>query len=45
VCEIKGQWLTTGDPLNYLKATVEFVWQRDDLRQEFKKYIVEKLKK
>ena len=45
VHEVEGKWLTTGDPLNYLKAMVEFVWQRDDLKEEFKKYIAEKLKK
>ena len=39
VHEVEGKWLTTGDPLNYLKAMVEFVWQRDDLKEEFKKYI------
>ncbi len=45
VCEIKGKWLTTGDPLNYLKAMVELTWQRQDLKNDFKKYIVEKIKK
>ena len=45
VHEIEGKWLTTGDPLNYLKAMVELAWQRDDLREGFKKYVVGKLKK
>ena len=42
---IEGQWLTTGDALNYLKTTVEFIKQRDDLRNEFEKYVVESLRK
>jgi UTP--glucose-1-phosphate uridylyltransferase len=35
----KGTWLTTGDPLNYLKATVEIALSRDDLREDFLKYL------
>lgn len=34
-----GEWLTTGDPLNYLKATVEYALDRKDIGKEFKKYI------
>src|SRR3989339_675515 len=31
--EIKdGQWLTTGDPLNLLKANLEYAWDRKELR-------------
>ena len=41
--KIKGQWLTTGDPLNYLKATVEYALKRKDLAQEFKNYLRLKL--
>lgn len=38
--EVKdGRWLTTGDPLNYLKAMVEYALVRDDLAQEFKAYL------
>lgn len=44
VHEIEGKWLTTGDPLNYLQATVEFALARPDLAKEFRKYVVEKLK-
>lgn len=44
VHEIEGKWLTTGDALNYLKTMLEFVWQRKDLKKEFKKYVVDKLK-
>ncbi len=43
--EIKdGTWFTTGDPLNYLKAVVEYTLDRDDLKEEFKKYITERVK-
>lgn len=31
---IKGEWLTTGDPLRFLKATFKFAMQRDDLKEE-----------
>jgi len=41
-CE--GKVCDTGDPLNYLKTTFDFAWERADLRQELRKYIVEKLK-
>lgn len=36
---VKGKWLTTGDPLNYLKATVEYALDRDDLKEDFGKYL------
>lgn len=36
---IEGKWLTTGDPLNYLKATVEFALARPDLGAQFKDYL------
>lgn len=35
----KGKWLTTGDPLNYLKATVEIALSREDLKDEFLSYL------
>lgn len=34
-----GEWLTTGDPLNYLKATVEYALDREDLNTAFKTYL------
>lgn len=38
--EIKnGQWLTTGDPLNYLKATFAYAMDRDDINSELKEFI------
>lgn len=36
---IKGKWMTTGDPLNYLKATVEFALDRLDLGADFRAYL------
>lgn len=41
VAQIKGQWLTTGDPLRYLKAMVEYALDRPDLGKEFMKYLRE----
>lgn len=38
--EIKdGQWLTTGDPLNYLKAMLVYAFERDDIGKELKDFI------
>jgi UTP--glucose-1-phosphate uridylyltransferase len=38
--EIKdGQWLTTGDPLNYLKATFAYALDREDLKGDLIEYI------
>jgi UTP--glucose-1-phosphate uridylyltransferase len=33
-----GEWLTTGDPLNYLKALLAYAAERKDIGQELKKY-------
>ena len=33
-----GEWLTTGDPLNYLKAVLAYAAEREDIGQELKKY-------
>lgn len=35
----KGKWFTTGDPVNYLKATVEIALYRKDINGTFKKYL------
>jgi UTP--glucose-1-phosphate uridylyltransferase len=43
VHEIQGKWVTTGDPLSYLKAIVEFALVRPDLSKDFKKYLREKV--
>jgi len=40
---IKGEWLTTGDPLRYLKTTLKFAMQREDLKEELLKYIKEEI--
>ena len=39
---IEGQWHTTGDPLRYLKTSVEFALRRDDIGEQFKKYLEER---
>jgi UTP--glucose-1-phosphate uridylyltransferase len=36
---IKGKWMTTGDPLRYMKAQVEYALQRQDIGPEFKRYL------
>jgi len=36
---IEGEWLTTGDPLRYMKAMVKFALNREDLSNDFKKYL------
>jgi UTP--glucose-1-phosphate uridylyltransferase len=38
---IKGKWVTTGDPLRYMKAMVEFALDREDIGPDFKKYLQE----
>lgn len=42
--KIEGKWLTTGDPLRYLKATVEYALDRQDLGKEFKDFLQDLLK-
>lgn len=34
-----GEWLTTGDPWNYLKATLAYAFDREDLRKDLDEYI------
>ena len=34
-----GEWMTTGDPLSYLKATLEYAIDRKDIGDEFKKML------
>ena len=36
---IEGQWMTTGDPLRFLKASVEYALQCDDIRKDFAAYL------
>jgi len=33
-----GEWMTTGDPLNYLKANLAYAFEREDIGKEIKKY-------
>ncbi len=34
-----GEWLTTGDPLNYLKAILKYALDREDIGQDLKDFI------
>ncbi len=34
-----GEWLTTGDPWNYLRATLEYARDRKDIKDQLKKYL------
>lgn len=35
----KGEWLTTGDPLTYMKTQVRFAIERKDLGEDFRKFL------
>ena len=38
--EVKnGEWLTTGDPLNYLKAVVAYALKRPDIGPDFRTHL------
>lgn len=39
-----GEWMTTGDPMSYLKTTIEYALDRKDLGKDFKKYLKKKLR-
>lgn len=34
-----GEWLTTGDPLNYLKAVIKYALDRDDIGSDLKEFV------
>lgn len=36
---IEGEWLTTGDPLRYLKATIEYALEREDIGKQLRHYL------
>jgi UTP--glucose-1-phosphate uridylyltransferase len=36
-----GEWMTTGDPLNYLKAVCAYAMDREDIAKDLKEYINE----
>jgi len=38
---VEGKWMTTGDPLRYMKTMVEFALVRKDIGPQFKKYLRE----
>ena len=40
-----GEWLTTGDPLNYMKTNLKYAFDRPDIGPEIKKFTEELLKK
>jgi UTP--glucose-1-phosphate uridylyltransferase len=39
VHEIEGRWFTTGDPLNYLKTTVEYALANEELGPRFAEFL------
>ncbi len=36
---IEGEWLTTGDPLRYMKTQVRFALEREDIGAEFSEFL------
>lgn len=38
---IEGEWLTTGDPLRYMKAQVRYALDRKDIGKDFAEYLKE----
>jgi UTP--glucose-1-phosphate uridylyltransferase len=36
---IQGEWMTTGDPLRYMKTQVRYALERDDIKEDFKQYL------
>jgi UTP--glucose-1-phosphate uridylyltransferase len=34
-----GEWLTTGDPLNYLKTMLKYAFDREDIAEQLKEYV------
>jgi UTP--glucose-1-phosphate uridylyltransferase len=36
---VDGEWLTTGDPLNYLKASIKYAFDRKDIGKDLKLFI------
>jgi len=41
---IDGRWLTTGDPLNYLKASIETALFREEFKEDFEQYLKGRVK-
>lgn len=40
-----GEWLTTGDPLNYMETMLKYAFDRGDIGPEIKKFTKDLLKK
>lgn len=38
--KIDGEWLTTGDPLNMLKATLKYALSREDYAEQIKEFMI-----
>jgi len=38
-----GEWLTTGDPLNYMKASLKYAVERDDIGEDIKEFFKKEL--
>lgn len=38
-----GEWLTTGDPLNYMKASLKYAVDREDIGEEIKEFFQKEL--
>ena len=34
-----GEWITTGDPVSYLKAILKYAFDREDINKELKKFL------
>jgi UTP--glucose-1-phosphate uridylyltransferase len=41
---VKAEWLTTGDPLRFIKTTLKFAMKRKDLKQDLLKFVKTELK-
>ena len=41
---IKGTWVTTGDPLRYIKAMVRFALKRKDIGRDFRGFLKEEIR-
>ena len=39
-----GQWMTTGDPLNYMKAILSYAVERPDIGDQIKEYMAQILR-
>ena len=37
--KISGEWMTTGDPLRYMKTQVRYALERKDIGKDFKKFL------